>query len=281
MLGAASKPAVAAGGLLPTLALLAVVVARGWSPTAAPKAMNAMKAFPTSSTDITREAAEIASWLRLTPGSSICEIGGGNGTLLKNLLPRVLPGGHYYGTGLTEVETGAMLKAASKVPGANTDADVNVYVAKELASGLPVGVCDAMVLRMVYHMLPNPKEYLADFKKAIKPDGLLFIMEHNPDNGKTTREGAKLSVQMMGKRMDMPVVPDQALIEELTAVGFKLVDELMPFSWAYFGGEHYVKGSGNGYMTLFKKKPLCNCACGQATGQCGAGCTKCDCEGCS
>lgn len=239
------------------------------------------KPFPTHSKDIVREAAEIASWLSLKPGSTIGEIGGGNGTLLYNLLPRVMPGGHYYGTGASEMEANAMKAAASKVSNVDAEADVSVYVAKELESGLPAGCCDAVVLRMVYHMLPNPTEYLADFKRAIKPNGFLLILEHNPDNGKTVREGAKLSVEMMpGKVMDMPVVPQEALLEEAKAAGFKLSDDLMPFSWDYFTGKHYVAGSGKGYMALFQKKPLCNCACGSSSGQCGVGCSSCDCEGC-
>ena len=52
-----------------------------------------------------------------------------------------------------------------------------------------------------------------DFKKALKPNGYLLILEHNPDNGKTGRDGAKLSVEMMpGKVMKMPVVPEQAMV---------------------------------------------------------------------
>jgi len=243
------------------------------------------QAFPTHSKDIVKEANEMADIMGLKAGSSIGEVGGGNGTLLINLAPKVLPGGKYYGTGHDMIEVDAMRTAADKAALSRA----SVAVAGETVSGLPAGCCDAIVLRMVYHMLDHPKEYLADFKRALKPNGKLLILEHNPDNGKTGREGAKLTVGMGGKTMDMAVVPQEAMAEEGEAAGFAVVTE--PFGWEYFTGPHYVNSKdGKGYGIVFMKpedvspppppKRLCNCACG-GSGQCGLGCSSCDCEGCA
>lgn len=98
--------------------------------------------------------------------------------------------------------------------------------------------------------------YLEDFKAALKPGGTLLLLEHNPENGVTVREGAFLSSVMMGKVMKMPVVPQDALIEEVNAAGWKPGKDAAgrpanaPFTWPYFVGTHFVGGDGRGYGVL-------------------------------
>ena len=246
-------------------------------------------AFPTHSSDIAKETAQMASLMKLQPGSTVCEVGGGNGSVLINLVPKVLPGGKYFGTGADQVEIDGMRKAAAEA--GLSDAVSGLAVGIKLVSGLPSGSCDGLVLRMVYHMLPSPKEYLADFKAALKPGGLLLILEHNPDNGKKSRDGAVLQVGK-DKVMNMPVVPQEALEKEATDAGFEVINSGLgvppvadtssyAFDWPYFKGKHYVHGDGRGYGLLLgvKPKPLCNCGCG-GSGQCGASCSSCECDGC-
>jgi len=48
----------------------------------------------------------------------------------------------------------------------------------------------------------------------------------------------------------------------------------------YEPGVSPVQAEGK-IRSLMGRKPLCNCACGMATGQCGVGCSSCDCEGCA
>ena len=280
---------------------LLVVAVAFWPSSTAPSAEMEMKmkpvAFPTHSSDIFAETSQMAALMQLEPGSTLCEVGGGNGTILINLVPKVLPGGTYYGTGADQVEIDGMRNAAVKAR--LSDFVSGLAVGKELVSGLPAESCDALVLRMVYHMLPNPKEYLADFKASLKPSGLLLILEHNPSNGKTSREGAVLQTGMGS----MPVVPQQAMAKEAADAGFEAIspadydaDPVLAtmtqwdnphddpvshvFDWPYFKGKHYLNGDGRGYGLVLKKKPLCNCGC-SGSGQCGLTCEACDCEGCA
>lgn len=244
------------------------------------------RAFATMSKDIGEETDKMAKLMGLKPGSTVGEVGGGNGSVLINLVPHILPNGQYYGTGYDSTEVSAMQEAATK---AGLSEHTSIAVAQELKSGLPAGKLDAIVLRMVYHMLQNPAEYLADFYEALKPNGKLLILEHNPDNGKTVREGAVLEVAMGGQVMAMKVVPQQAMIQEAEAAGFGMLSD-EPFEWEYFTGNHYVNGKdGRGYGIVFMKArdipppppplPLCNCGCGSSS-QCGASCSACECDGC-
>lgn len=257
--------------MLCTFVLVAVVA---WCRTAP-----AAKAFETTSSDLDAEVEDMIKLMELKADYTVCEVGGGNGTMLVALLSRAQYLNAYYGTGKDIPETDAMEHAAKD----NKLYDsyvVDLRVGKDESSGLPAGKCDAIWLRMVYHMLPHPKAYLADFKKALKPDGRLLIMEHNPDNGKTEREGAILSMKMNGMVMKMAVVPQDAMVDEATDAGFVVVSG--PFDWKYFDTPHsgYLKGSGRGYGLVLKRKPLCNCQCGRNQLQCGASCGDCDCEGC-
>ena len=169
---------------LGALAFLGMVAMLFASPSTLPKAM-AMpkKAFETHSKDIKMETTELALTLKLKPGMTLGEVGGGNGTLLINMLPKVMPSGKYYGTGADDIEVSAMKDAAAKAGFADA---VSVQVAGKYTSGLPEGCCDVIYLRMVYHMLQQPEEYLADFKKSLKPhgqvQGQLFTLSHMGTN---------------------------------------------------------------------------------------------------
>jgi SAM-dependent methyltransferase len=178
--------------------------------------------FPSHSSNLTQETALIAKALVLAPGKAYCEVGGANGLFFKELAPLVMPGGAAYGTGATAAEADAVAASVADV------VDATTFVAQPLTSGLPPASCDALLLRMVYHMLSEPAAYLADFRRALKPGGKLLLLEHDSDNGATGRMGAKLTVSMNGMRMNMSVVPPAALLVETVSAGFKVETTYWP-----------------------------------------------------
>jgi ubiquinone/menaquinone biosynthesis C-methylase UbiE len=65
---------------------------------------------------------------------------------------------------------------------------------------------------------------MQDFKRALKPGGRMLIIEHMPPEGKTERgPDTFLHAFMMGKWMDMKVVPPQALEAEAKAAGLTVL----------------------------------------------------------
>ena len=108
----------------------------------------------------------------------------------------VRPGGMVHGTGASSEEADAMFAAITKTIASPSDLYATTRVSAATTSSLPTAHCDALMLRMVYHMLKKPIEYLADFRQALKPGGKMLLLEHDSDNGATGREGAKLTVKM-------------------------------------------------------------------------------------
>ena len=210
--------------------------------------------FPSHSSNLEEEVSRISDLLQLSPGSAYCEVGGGSGLLFAKLAPMVMPGGAVYGTGVSESEIHAMAKALNA---AAPTVNASLYVAEKTASGLPAGSCDAIMLRMVYHMLGEATAYLADFYAALKPGGRLLMLEHDSDNGATGRQGAKLTVTMpSGMSMDMHVVPPPALLTESMGAGFEVVTDVLPMGivepWVYFNDPGHGIDE-RGYAVLLTK----------------------------
>ena len=208
--------------------------------------------FPGHSSNLAEEVERISKALALEPGSRYAEVGGGNGLLFGQIAPRTMPGGAVYGTGVNEAEVAAMDAAAATAGVPNAI----VVVAEPRASGLPSGCCDAILLRMVYHMLEAPADYLRDFRSALRPGGRLLLLEHDSDNGKTGRKGAKLTVTMpSGMVMNMPVVPPAALLAEAAAAGFEVESAYWPHGevepWPYFSDPAHGDDE-RGYAVLLK-----------------------------
>jgi ubiquinone/menaquinone biosynthesis C-methylase UbiE len=100
---------------------------------------------------------------------------------------------------------------------------------------LPDACCDAMMMRLVYHMLTQPEPMARSFFRALRPGGVLLILEGNPHPGR--RNAAGVPDNRAGMGIDPKIV-----IEELTAVGFEF-DRRVP-DWV-----------GADYALLFRKPP--------------------------
>jgi len=176
---------------------------------------------------MTDEVAKLATLLQLRPGMTYCEMGAGDGKFMVPLGKSVMPGGRAI---VTEVDhtSVAFLQEAARSAGF----DASAVLATDVKMGLPVGSCDVIMSRMVYHMIPEAvavPNYLHQLKQALRPGGKILIVDHDPDNcAATTRANASLDMGMM----KMKVVPRLQEIREFTSVGLALVQML---EWPWLG----------------------------------------------
>jgi SAM-dependent methyltransferase len=184
----------------------------------------ASSVFNSSSANFKTEVATIARLLALAPGKTYCEIGGANGRFLVALGHRICVDqgshGRVWATGISG-DIPAMQRAAADAGLHN----VTVSEASDDVCGLPAGACDAILIRMVYHMLPQAtaQRYLPQLSAALRPSGRLLVLDHPPTNAGTTRADAKVG--------QMRVVPQPVEVEEFSRAGFYLARS---FNWSWF-----------------------------------------------
>ena len=164
------------------------------------------------------EAERIATVLRVQPGTRAADVGAGRGGYAIELARRITPNGYVYAT---EIDLDKLAAIRLAVARAGLD-NVTTIESSAARTGLPPVCCDAVVLRRVYHHLAEPALFLADLFAALRPGGRLAIIDFPPSrllslfaavNGVPDNRGGH-------------GVPPQVVIEELTAVGFTLEDQI-------------------------------------------------------
>lgn len=153
--------------------------------------------------------------LALKPGMSVADVGAGRGEVTVALAAEVGPSGQVFST---DIDPEALEQTRTRVAAAQLR-NVTILQARARDTGLPTSCCDAVVLRRVYHHLSDPAATNLDLLRALRPGGVLAIIDFPPmfswlwpwspkdTLGNRTGHGAAASL----------------VVEEVTAGGFKLV----------------------------------------------------------
>jgi ubiquinone/menaquinone biosynthesis C-methylase UbiE len=85
---------------------------------------------------------------------------------------------------------------------------------------LPAASCDMILLVDVYHEFSHPEQMLAGMKKALKPDGVIVMVEFRSEDD------------------SVPIKPEHKMTKaqinkEFTSNGFKLVREFDDLPWQH------------------------------------------------
>lgn len=146
------------------------------------------------------DAGRIVETLGLKPGMSVADVGAGRGEWSVELARVVGPSGRVYATEIDEGRLDDIARAAKR---AGLD-NVRVIKAGERETGLPEGCCDAILLRHVYHHLTEPEATVASLYAAVRPGGLMAIVDFEPwgwssrvDNVPTDRRGHGMPVELL------------------------------------------------------------------------------------
>jgi SAM-dependent methyltransferase len=122
------------------------------------------------------EMPRLRQVLALKPGMSVADVGAGKGEVTVVLAAEVGPSGHVFST---EIDTEA-LEQIRAVVAAATPENVTVVQAHAHETGLPTSCCDAILLRRVYHHLTHPAATNTDLLRALRPGGVLAVIDFPP-----------------------------------------------------------------------------------------------------
>lgn len=153
--------------------------------------------------------------LALKPGMSVADVGAGSGELTVALTAEVGPGGRVFST---EIDPDALNKIRATVAAAKLT-NVTVVQAHAHDANLPTDCCNAVLLRRVYHHLTHPAETNASLLRALRPGGLLAIIDFSPTFSWLWPWPPKGVPQNRGGHG----IAAQLVVEEATASGFELV----------------------------------------------------------
>ena len=123
----------------------------------------------------TGESLRLADILALRPGDAVAEVGAGSGALIIELATVVAPGGKAFATERTAGQRDLILRRA-----AAAEVKLSVLEAPDLATNLPDGCCDAIVMRMVLHHIADRRAYAASLRRAVQRDGQVAIIDFPP-----------------------------------------------------------------------------------------------------
>lgn len=179
-----------------------------------------------------READRLSTLLQWRSGSVVGEIGAGNGELTSLAADRVGPSGRVYTTELDAGKLSHLKELASQ------HWNITVIQADDTSTNLPAACCDSIFMRLVYHHLTKPAEIDASLFQSIKAGGRLAIIDEIPSKGSSVPEGVPKNRGGHG-------IPQQILVDELTAAGFRL--ETTENNWPPGDAYHQV------YCVVFLK----------------------------
>ena len=161
------------------------------------------------------EMLRLRQVLALKPGLAVADVGAGRGEVTVALAAEVGPGGRVFST---EIDPEALEQIRAAVAAATID-NVTVVHAQAHDTGLPTGCCDAVLLRRVYHHLTDPASTNTGLLRALRPAGVLAIIDFPPMLPWLWPWAPKGVPQNRGGHG----VAVHLVVEEVTSSGFELV----------------------------------------------------------
>jgi ubiquinone/menaquinone biosynthesis C-methylase UbiE len=134
-----------------------------------------------------RYRVAIAGLMELKPGMTAAEIGAGSGFLSRVIAQQVGPGGRVIATELDDKMV-AYMNERAKAEGLTNFAALKGETA---SSGLEPASVDAIAMVNTYSFFDRPKEMLQSAVKALKPGGLLLIVDIPQTGSGASRSGVE------------------------------------------------------------------------------------------
>jgi ubiquinone/menaquinone biosynthesis C-methylase UbiE len=165
--------------------------------------------------DSRAELDRIAEVLQVTPGATVADVGAGDGRFTIDLARRVSSNGRVYATEIDVDRRKEIQQAVSRQQLHN----VSVVEGGAQDSRLAAACCDAILIRDVYHHFTDPMPMNASLYAALRPEGLMAIIDFEP----------RWWLTLVSRPKGVPAnrgghgMPKELLVKEVTAAGFVMV----------------------------------------------------------
>jgi len=122
------------------------------------------------------EVARLVKLLELTPGMTVADVGAGLGAWTLQFSRWTGPSGRVWATDIDDVA----LRSLRALVVQEQLSNVTVLQGARAATNLPAECCDAILLRNVYHYVPDPTAMVRSLAESLKPGGRLAIVDFPP-----------------------------------------------------------------------------------------------------
>jgi ubiquinone/menaquinone biosynthesis C-methylase UbiE len=149
-------------------------------------------------------------------GMTVCDMGCGNGFYTLQLANMVGPRGRVLAVDI-QPEMLVMLRHRAEQEGVD---NITPILGSLHDPRLPANSVDLILLVDVYHEFSHPEQMLAAMRQALKPDGLIVLVEYRAEDP------------------DVPILPlhkmsKEQIMKELPANGLRLVKEFDKLPWQH------------------------------------------------
>ncbi len=122
---------------------------------------------------------EILDAMELKPGMDVADIGAGSGLISRLIAQRVAPSGTVYAVDIARNMVEHIAKTAEEQNLSNLKAVLGEPHSPQLAANSVDVVC----IIDAYHHFEYPRDMLAEINKALRPDGLLLLVDFKRIDG--------------------------------------------------------------------------------------------------
>jgi cyclopropane fatty-acyl-phospholipid synthase-like methyltransferase len=162
------------------------------------------------------EPAKLMAALKLKPGTTVCDLGCGNGFYTLKIAKEVGPEGKVLAVEIQQEMLDLLAKRAEKAGVKNYQPILGTVADPKL----PADALDLILIVDVYHEMDHPVEMLAALRKSLKKGGRMVLVEFRAEDPNVPiKEEHKMSKAQINK--------------EIPANGFKLVEQFDGLPWQH------------------------------------------------
>ena len=165
-------------------------------------------------------AAQILAAIGVHEGSTVCEIGAGEGQMTLAAAHIVGAGGRVYSSELGDAR---VKKLQDRVAGSQI-AHITVVAGDVASTNFPDAGCDALFMSDVYHHFSDPAAMNASIARALKPGGRAAVLDFTPPGKEAPRPAERGNDGMHG------ILPE-TVAREMKDAGLELVSTENGWRW--------------------------------------------------